>query len=179
MNNDYEDTEDDEILVSRSQIKREADALQQLGRELYALPKRQRDLLELDELLLLAFAEADRIKSPDALRRHFQYVGKLLREMDTDAIRVAVTAVASAPTVNQRIQTEMQRTVSTLLTGGRDASEALLAEYSALERQPLNQLIRNAARAEAKREEGAKEPTAVKKLRQYLTAGMKKGRQGG
>jgi len=173
MNNEHDEAAGDEVVVSRSQIKREAEALQKFGREIYALPKRQRNLLPLDDLLLTAFNEADRIKSADALQRHFQYVGKLLREMDTDAIGVAVKVVANAPTANQRIQTELQETLTKLLEGGRDASEMLLAQYAGLDRQQLNQLIRNAARAETKREEGAKDPAATKKLRQYLVSGMK------
>ena len=168
-----EELADDGVVVSRSQIKREAEALQKFGREIYSLPKRQRNALPLDDLLLTAFKEADRLKAPDALRRHFQYVGKLLRERDTDAIRVAMTVVANAPTANQRIQSELQQIIAALFEGGRDASEALLTQYAGLDRQQLNQLIRNAARAEAKLEEGTKDPAATKKLRQYLAAGMK------
>ncbi|RLA03017.1 MAG: hypothetical protein DRQ54_11355, partial [Gammaproteobacteria bacterium] len=106
-----EELADDGVVVSRSQIKREAEALQKFGREIYSLPKRQRNALPLDDLLLTAFKEADRLKAPDALQRHFQYVGKLLRERDTDAIRVAMTVVANAPTANQRIQSELQQII--------------------------------------------------------------------
>lgn len=168
----YDKTADDEMVVSRSQIKREALELQELGRALYALPKKQRSLVPLDELLLAAFVEADRIKSGDALRRHFQYVGKLLREMDVEVIRAAMLAVKNSAKNNQVDQDQLQQTVTQLLEGGRDAAEALLSQFAALDRQQLNQLIRNAARAEEKRAEGAKETPATRKLKQYLLKAM-------
>ncbi len=163
----------EETIVSRSQIKRDAEALQALGKAIYALPKKQRKLVELNDLVLAAFEEANRIKSADALRRHFQYVGKLLRELDPNTLQAARTAVATAASANQTMQTQQQQLISSLLAGGREASEELLEKHPDLERQQLNQLIRNAARAEAKRPEGAKEPPATKKLKQYLSQNIK------
>ncbi len=162
-------------VVSRSQIKREAEALQQLGRDIYRLPKRLRATVRLNESLTNALDEADRIKNSDALKRHFQYVGKLLRDLDEQTLDTLRTAVQGAANALQGDHTRLQGMVNQLIEQGRKASETVLAEYPNLERQHLNQLIRNAVRAEAKRPEGGAEPTATRKLKQYLASGRSEG----
>ena len=71
---------------SKSQRKREMNALQELGERLVALPAAKLAQLPLGDRLLEAVREAQRIKSHEARRRQLQFVGKLMRDVDSEAI---------------------------------------------------------------------------------------------
>ncbi len=80
-----------ELKPSKSARKREFHALQKLGEDLIKL--KEPDLLDmgLDEDLLEAVLAARRIKSHSALRRQKQYIGKLMRKVDPEPIRAALS----------------------------------------------------------------------------------------
>ena len=79
-----------EEIVSKTQKKREVEALQKLGASLIALAPAQLDTLELPGELLAAVREAQRIKSHEAKRRQVQYIGKLMRSLDPAPVRAAL-----------------------------------------------------------------------------------------
>ena len=78
---------------SKSARKREYLALQSLGEQLIDLSGEQLASMALDDPLLDAVQTAKCMKSHGALRRQKQLIGKLMREVDTDPIRVALDAV--------------------------------------------------------------------------------------
>lgn len=78
---------------SRSQRKREALALQQLGVALTRLRAAQLASLSLPEELLEAVREAQRLRSRAALARQRQYIGRLMREIDAAPIERALQAL--------------------------------------------------------------------------------------
>jgi ribosome-associated protein len=75
---------------SKTQRKREMTALQALGEELVRLSPQQRARAELPDALREAIALLDRIGSREARRRQIQYIGRLMRSVDADAIRAAI-----------------------------------------------------------------------------------------
>lgn len=87
---------------SKSQKKREAHALQELGKELVALSAEQIKRIDMPDKLRSAITEAQRTRSHEGLRRQMQYIGKVMRGVDTtpltdalDVIRgLSATAVA-------------------------------------------------------------------------------------
>ncbi len=81
-------------MPSRSARKRASDELQALGEQVAALPAGTIASLPLPERFADAFAEAKRLKSFGARRRQAQYLGKLMRRLDPDAL-VAVRAAVS------------------------------------------------------------------------------------
>ncbi|MBV1960878.1 MAG: DUF615 domain-containing protein, partial [Immundisolibacteraceae bacterium] len=170
---EIDEDDDQEEVISRSQIKREAIEFQQLGRQIYELPKKKRNTLPLDPLLHEAFDEADRINSSDALRRHFQHVGKLIRDLNADELKSELASLKRAAHLKGSRHDLLEQAIKGLLHEGRNASEPFLEKYPHADRQLLNQLIRNTSKAESKREEGAKETPAMKKLKQYLIRIMK------
>lgn len=89
------EAEFDEIeYVSKSQLKRESHALQDLGKKLVALPADQLSRIPLDDPLLEAISLAKRIQNKrSALKRHYQFLGKLLRARDTDPIYAALIEI--------------------------------------------------------------------------------------
>ncbi len=72
---------------SKTKAKEEVEALQELGRRLVGVGNDRLKKLEIPESLLDAVLEAKRITSHGALRRQMQYIGKLMRDVDTDPIQ--------------------------------------------------------------------------------------------
>src|SRR3954463_11105133 len=77
---------------SKSARKREASAAQDLGTRLIALKESDLRALNLDERLLDAILLAKRITARGGLARQRQYIGKLMRDVDTLPIEAALGA---------------------------------------------------------------------------------------
>ena len=80
-----------DLKPSKSARKREFLALQKLGEDLIALKESDLRQICLDEDLLEAVLDARKIKSHSALRRQKQYIGKIMRHVDPEPIRTAMT----------------------------------------------------------------------------------------
>lgn len=78
---------------SKSELKRQMHALQALGEQLVELKRDQLARMELPEELRDAVEFAHRITSRGARRRHMQYLGKLMRQVDADAVRAALSRI--------------------------------------------------------------------------------------
>lgn len=77
---------------SKTTVKNEMHALQDLATELLEIPLEQLAALEMSDTLRDAFAELRRMTNFGARRRQAQYVGKLLRQADDVPLRRAITA---------------------------------------------------------------------------------------
>ena len=75
---------------SKSAKKREFLALQKLGEDLIDVKESDLREMSLDEGLLEAVLNAQKIKSRGARRRQKQYIGKLMRQVDPAPIRAAL-----------------------------------------------------------------------------------------
>ncbi|MFZ9709486.1 MAG: ribosome biogenesis factor YjgA [Steroidobacteraceae bacterium] len=75
---------------SKSARKRAAHAAQALGEQLIGLKESDLLALSLPETLLEAVREARRIRARGGLARQRQYIGKLMRELDTEALALAL-----------------------------------------------------------------------------------------
>jgi len=150
----------DEIeYVSKSQLKRESHAIQDLGKRLAALPAEQLARIPLDDAVLEAIALAHRIHNKrSALKRHYQFLGKLLRARDTEAITAALAAIdqENQHSIQRHHRAESWR--DRIIEQGGDAIEALVAEVEQADRQKLRQLWRNHqhAKTDAKRAQHAR-----------------------
>lgn len=135
----------DEIeYVSKSQLKRESQAIQELGKKLATLSADQLARIPLDQPVLEAIALARRIQNKrSALKRHYQFLGKLLRARDTDPIFAALNDIEneSRQSIQQHHRAERWR--DRIIEQGNDAIEALVAEIADADRQKLRQLWRN------------------------------------
>ena len=72
--------------LSKSARKREAERLQKIGLKLTQLKPDARARLQLPEALRLAIDEYTEINSREGGRRQIQYIGKLMRRLDCEAI---------------------------------------------------------------------------------------------
>ena len=84
--NDLNESSDSEEWVSKTQRKREMQHRQDLGERILSLKQSHRDQLNLPEELIRALEETKRIRKNEALRRHKQYIGKLMRDVDIEEV---------------------------------------------------------------------------------------------
>lgn len=135
---------DDFEQVSKSQLKRDSLALQDLGKRLTALPAEQFARMPLDDDLREAIALARRIQNKrSALKRQYQYIGKLLRARDPEPIRSALAEIDfnSQQSIQRHHRAEHWR--DRIIDEGNAAIDALMSECSSANRQRLRQLWRN------------------------------------
>lgn len=94
-----EDRVPEEGFVSKSQKKREMDALQGLGKELVELPADTLKTLPLPDDLREAIKEYRRLKAHGAIRRQLQFIGRIMRHVDPEPIeaRLAILRGDSTP----------------------------------------------------------------------------------
>jgi ribosome-associated protein len=137
----------DEI-VSKTRRKREMHELQALGVALVRLPDSQIERIDMPEPLRAAVLEAKRIKSHEAKRRHLQYIGRLMRDVDPAPIRAVLAEVegnsAQANARHRRLEIWRER-----LLADDEALTLFAAEHPGADIQALRTLIRN-ARKESK-----------------------------
>ncbi len=147
---DYEDEfEDQPQGPSKTQRKREAEALQALGEALVDLPQDKLGEVPMSPELAEAVNLARRIKQRGGRRRQLQLIGKLMRREDAEPIREAVERIkgrnAEAAAQLHRAERWRER-----LLGEGDAGLAVfLDEHPGADAQRLRQLIRAAQREQA------------------------------
>ncbi len=149
---------------SKSQVKREMHALQDLGERMTTLKPEQLERLPLSDMLLKALLDAPKHKAHIARKRHIQYIGKLLRGQDIEAITAMFNQMDnSSREYNERFHA-LERWRDRL-TGGTDADiEAWLALYPETDVQHLRNLVRHAQHELAHN----KPPAAARKVFKYL-----------
>lgn len=136
------DAEADE--KSKSQRKREMTALQDIGEQLVELTRSQLDKLTLPEALLEAVQMARSMNQRGARKRQLQYIGKVMRSVDADPIRVALEALEKPHQQAAGHLHAIERWRDRLLTQGDAALEEFFEKYPDADRQHLRQLVRNA-----------------------------------
>src|ERR1700740_84915 len=77
---------------SKTRRKQAMHALQELGERLLALPLERWQQLALPEALGDALALARTITAREARRRQLQYIGRLMRQVDAEAIERALAS---------------------------------------------------------------------------------------
>jgi len=134
-------------IPSRTARKREAERLQQIGRRLAEFRADQLAALNLPRDLLDALLDYQRFPSHGAKRRQLQFIGKLMRGVDTDDIeaRLADLDGESAQARYQFNQIEQWR--DQLLTDP-GALTRFIDAYPNVDRQHLRQLTSKASGAE-------------------------------
>ncbi len=155
---------DSDNTTSKSALKREMTALQELGRQLIEMPDGQRAKLPLSDDLREAIALYQRLGQREARRRQLQFIGKQMRREDREAIAAALAGFEQqARHFRQQFQ-RLETLRDQLILGGDQHLETLLEERPDLDRQRLRQLVRQARQESAR----GKPPTSSRKLFRYL-----------
>ncbi len=133
---------------TKGELKRRAQALQQLGEQLIAAPDALLDSLQLPEKLDDAIRLARRIHSRAALARQKQYVGKLMRQVDPAPIVQALEAHVAERSLAARRFHRAERWRDRLVAEGEPALEALAIELPEADHEDFRRLLA-AARQQA------------------------------
>ena len=161
---DWEDEDQEEIIwVSKSEIKRDAEDLKQLGEKLVNLTKANLTKVPLDDNLKDAIKLAQRLQK-EARRRQLQYIGKLLRSIDAEPIREALEKIENKHNQQQAMLHKLEILRDELVAKGDVALTDLLNEHPSADRQQLRNLIR----AAQKEKEQDKPSKAYREIYQIL-----------
>jgi len=159
---DYQDDFSGE--KSKSQIKRELHALQDLGQRLTTLKADLLNKLPLTDALRRALEEAPKHTANVAKKRHAQFIGRLMRDQDTTAILALLDQLdASTRQYNERFH-NLERWRDRLITGNDQTLETFVGDYPEADRQHLRQLLRQAQHELAQN----KPPAASRKIFKYI-----------
>lgn len=156
-------TKEDE-LISKSQRKRDADAVQNLGKNILALSQEAQNSIDLPESLVNALDDARRIKKNSALKRQLQYIGKLMRTIDVEPIHEQYLKLTNHYDKDIKTLHHLEKWRDRLLSEGDKALEELLNEFPMLDRQHLRQLVRQSA----KETKLKKPPKSAREIFKYL-----------
>jgi len=149
---------------SKSQRKREVEALQDVGEQLIKLKPAQLNKLDLPEKLRLAIDDAQKIRSRGALRRQRQYIGRLMREQEGEGIAQQLAALLHPHVEDTAYLHKLERWRDRLIDEGDVAIDALVAEHPRAERQIVRQYVRSVR----KEREKSLPPKSARTLFQYL-----------
>ena len=150
---------------SKSEVKRQMHARQALGKTLTELSDKQLSLMPIeDEKLLVAIRETRRITSKNALKRHMQFVGKLMREVDPEPSEAALESMRRPAREANAAFHQLEELRDEVLAAGAPGAELVVRRWPEADRQQLRQLILQHQREQQK----GKPPAASRKLFRYL-----------
>ena len=162
--NSHDEPEED-LPPSKSAIKRQMTALQKLGESLLELNEKQLQQIPLgSESLQTALTEAKRISSNSARKRHLQYIGKLMREIDPEPIQAALDAIYATRREDKEAFHQLEKLRDQLLEQGDQGIQAVIEQWPRADRQQLRQFLLHHQRELQQN----KPPAASRKLFQYL-----------
>lgn len=151
---------------SKSQLKREMTALQDLGEELVSQSKDRVMRVPMPEDVREAILECQKIKDHEGRRRQMQFVGKKMRSLEEDeiaAIQKVLDSWKGASKAETAILHAIERRRDRLLADDKALTE-LKEQHPEVDMQQLRTLIRNARKEQAE----GKPPKAYREIFQIL-----------
>lgn len=156
--------EEEEIIwVSRTEMKRDMEMLQELGEELVKLKPSLLKKFPLDETLLIAIIDAQRFEK-EAKRRQLQLIGKMMRTRDPEPIQAALDLHNNKNNQQGIELLKLEKMRDRIIAEGDSAINDVIEKYPEADRQKLRQLARTAK----KEQEGNKPPRAYREIFQYI-----------
>ncbi|CAG4885225.1 Putative alpha helix protein [Georgfuchsia toluolica] len=148
---------------SKSQKKRDMDALQDMGVELAALSPERLNRIEMPDALRAALRDAQRITQNGAKKRQRQYIGKLMRDVDVGPIKAALDEVKGISAAAKAEQHRLERLRAQLMESEEVLGD-IARQHPGADLQHLRQLRRNAL----KEQQLGKPPRAYRELFRLL-----------
>jgi ribosome-associated protein len=132
--------------ASRTDLKRESDELQDLGKELLTLRTDLFETVGLPDKLVDALAEAKRITNFEGKRRQMQYVGKLMRKLEPELVQAARQALQEQHkgSASEKLSLHLAEHWRDRLIADDEALAPWMAEHPDTDTQQLRALIRQA-----------------------------------
>ena len=163
-NNQEEQDDDIDYGPSKSEIKRECHHLLDIGEEILKLTTEDRHSLDLPEDVEAAVTTALKIKSRSGLKRQRQYIGKLLRSVDSEIIEVKLKKIQHRHDTNTAQFKRLEKWRDSLIDNDKQTLDDVITHYPEIDRQYINQLIRSAHQEKKQN----KAPAAARKIFKYL-----------
>jgi len=132
---------DEESVSSKTARKREADRLQNIGRRISGLNQNQIDALELTPALHKAIGDYRRFPSHGAKRRQLQFVGKLMRNTDTQQIEDHLADLDGESAQARYKFNQLEQWRDDLLRNP-EAMTRFIAAFPGVDRQQLRQIVK-------------------------------------
>lgn len=148
---------------SKSQLKRDKQALQALAERLAAMPRAELLRLNLSEATWAAIDETPRIKDHRARGRHWKRIANLLEREDRHAVHALVDQAEERERQANARHHRLERWRERLIAEGDGALSDFIAEHPATDRQQLRTLVRA-----AQRDQERGRPEAPRKLFRFL-----------
>jgi ribosome-associated protein len=139
---------DQDDFISKTRRKRQATEIQDVGADLVKLSGEQLARIEMPESLRQAVTECRRLTTHEAIRRQKQYIGKLMRNIDSAPIAEQLAAM-HAPSQKQTALLHLAEKWRVDMLADAEALERFVKEFPGADARALHELIIK-ARAEAK-----------------------------
>ncbi len=149
---------------SRTRLKQEMHDLQRLGEDILKLSLDHINKIEMPEELREAILFARTLKKHGALRRQLQYVGTLMRNVDTEPIRRFIDNIKLGSKNESTAFNKLEKWRDDLVNGKEGVMDCVLNELPGVNRQHIRQLVRNAVKEKEKQQS----PKASRALFRYL-----------
>lgn len=131
---------------SKSQLKREADARQNVGISMIQLSKNDLESLELPISLYEAILLAQEMRNDSSLKRQKQLIGKLMRAFDDeDYARLSrrLEGLRSGSEQQKMIEKWVENKVERLLAADTSVNDEIVEQLDDLDFQYMRQMVRN------------------------------------
>jgi ribosome-associated protein len=151
---------------SKTELKRQSDALQALGQELVEAPRDRVKRVPMPDDVKDVILECQNIKNHEGRRRQLQFIGKKMRGLTDEEVAVIKRTIEGwkgASKADTAALHALERRRDKLLADDK-ALTALLEEHPQLDVQHLRALIRNARKEQAEN----KPPKAYREIFQIL-----------
>ncbi len=148
---------------NKTQLKREMKALHDLGKELVELPGSKLEQITLSETMRDAVIAAKKMKK-SALQRQLRFISGILREEDTDSIRMQLDRLALPVQQANDAFHQLEDWRDRLIAGDNELTNELVDKFAQADRQHIRQLVRNAS----KEAQQGKSPKSSRLLFKYL-----------
>lgn len=151
---------------SKTELKRQSDALQALGKELVEAPRDRVKRVPMPEDVRDVILECQNINNHEGRRRQMQFIGKKMRTLSEEEVAIIKRTIEGwkgASKADTAALHALERRRDKLLADDR-ALTALLEEAPHLDVQHLRTLIRNARKEQAEN----KPPKAYREIFQIL-----------
>jgi ribosome-associated protein len=155
---------DENLEKSRTQLKKEATALQKMGEKLVTLSDDQLSRMALPPALIEAIGVVRTMNSRGARRRQMQYIGSIMRSVDKEPIEKALMEIEQGAYRQAKAFHRIERMRDQLVAGEGDGIEGVLETFPDADRQRLGQLVRSAR----KEKERNAPPKSARNLFRYL-----------
>lgn len=156
---------------SRTKKKKAAQAVQKTGEQLLELSDAQLNSLQLPSELREAVADARNMTQHGARRRQLQYIGSLMRGIDTGQLKQDLERIGRQAADEARRFKQVEHWRDELKAGDAQRFEWLLDRFPAMNREELARLVEQAKQNKSEMEKRKAGRSLFRYLRQYADEG--------